>query len=105
VVEIRPQSVFDVKECRGEPMKQMTSNSMQVEDEFVSVDGKVKLPGAKVGTWKVISVGQSKMYLHSSLSVEVASSLALWEDVEGFTDTVKLTRDIDGLIVGVAIRK
>lgn len=83
------------------------NNTMQVEsEEFISPDGRIKLSGAKSGTWKVIRVGGAKMYLHDRLSVEVASTLSIWEDLSNTgSDPVKITRDENYDIVGIAVRR
>ena len=81
------------------------NNTIQVEsEEFISPDGRIKLSGAKPGTWKVIQVGSAKMYLHDRLSVEVASTLSIWEDLPDTCRPVKITRDENYNIVGIAIK-
>lgn len=83
------------------------NNTMQVEDEeFTSPDGRLKIKGAKPGTWNVIQVGGAKMYLHDRLSVEVASTLSLWEDLANVGNgSIKITRDENYDIVGIAVRR
>jgi hypothetical protein len=83
------------------------NNTMQVEgEEFTSPDGRIKISGAKDGTWKVIQVGGAKMFLHDRLSVEVASTLSIWEDLANTGNgPVKITRDENYDIVGIAVRR
>lgn len=81
-------------------------NTMQVEtEEFESPDGLLKVTGAKPGTWRIIDMGRSKMYLHNNLSVEVAASLAIWEEQANANGSVKVTRDAEHDVVGIAIRR
>lgn len=82
-------------------------NTMQVGgEEFTSPDGTLKVAGAKAGTWRIIRLGRSEMYLHNKLSVEVASSLSIWEDVANTgAGAVKITRDENYEVVGIAVRK
>lgn len=67
-----------------------------------SRDGKVTVEKVLTGPWTKYSVGTEELYLHSKLGVESATTLCLWEDVN---DSLKVTRDEDDKVVGVAVKK
>lgn len=83
------------------------NNTMQVDgEEFTSPDGRLKIDGVKSGTWRIIEIGGARLFLHDKLSVEVASALSIWEEqADTGLGSVKLTRDENDEVVGIAVKR
>lgn len=64
--------------------------------------GKVTVKEVLTGPWTKYSVGTEELYLHSKLGVDTATALCIWEDLN---DDLKVTRDENNKVVGVAVRR
>lgn len=74
----------------GEPLLTLTSPA-----------GKVEVKEILTGSWTLYSVDKEVLILHSKLGIQAATVLCLWEDIR---EDVKVTRDENDKVIGVAVR-
>lgn len=79
------------------------NNELVVEDgRLILPDHKVTLENLELGKWKRSEYANgSKLFLHETLGLEAATKLSVWEDA---TPVAKVTKNLDGHIVGVAVK-
>ena len=75
---------------------------IDVTDSFKVPDSPLVVQDTEPGHWRVYSVRRSKIFLHERLSLEVATSLAVWEDLD---KDVKITKSENDTVIGIALRR
>lgn len=65
----------------------------------------VLVKGCEKGTWNVHVAPNAMIYLHSSVGIEAAMKLFVWDDLGRKNGLlVKTTSNINGRVVGVVVR-
>lgn len=81
-------------------MRTANVSVVQVSDQ-IAIDAKTAVDNVESGVWTVHDFGDSKLYLHQRLGIEVASTLAIWENLDA---KIKVTKNESDRIIGIAIR-